>query len=72
MTTVAFYREEDGSCPFMDWFDELRTKVQDNSYLRLERLPERGHESRDPKRISCAMANQELALLAIANIRGCA
>jgi hypothetical protein len=39
-TKVALYREEDGSCPFIDWFDKLPAKVQDKCYLRLERLRE--------------------------------
>ena len=28
-TRVALYREEDGSCPFVEWFDKLPAKVQD-------------------------------------------
>lgn len=45
-TRVALYREEDGSCPFIAWFDKLPAKVQDKCYLRLERLRELGHELR--------------------------
>ena len=45
-TRVALYREEDGSCPFIEWFDNLPAKVQDKCYLRLERLREMGHELR--------------------------
>ena len=48
-TKVAFYREEDGSCPFIEWFDKLPVKVQDKCYLRLERLREMGHELRRPE-----------------------
>ena len=48
-TRVALYREEDGSCPFLEWFDELPAKVQDKCYLRLERLREKGHELRRPE-----------------------
>ena len=48
-TRVVLYREEDGSCPFLDWFSELPAKVQDKSYLRLERLREMGHELRRPE-----------------------
>ncbi len=48
-TSVALYREEDGSCPFIEWFDKLPTKVQDKCYLRLERLREMGHELRRPE-----------------------
>jgi phage-related protein len=48
-TRVIFYREEDGSCPFLDWFTELPAKVQDKAYLRLERLRDLGHELRRPE-----------------------
>jgi phage-related protein len=48
-TRVALYREEDGSCPFVEWFDELPAKAQDKCYLRLERLREVGHELRRPE-----------------------
>ena len=48
-TKVVLYREEDGSCPFLDWFNELSAKVQDKCYLRLERLREMGHELRRPE-----------------------
>ena len=48
-TKVVFFREQDGSCPFLDWFNELSPKVQDKCYLRLERLRESGHELRRPE-----------------------
>lgn len=48
-TRVALYREEDGSCPFIDWSDKLTANVQDKCYLRLERLREMGHELRRPE-----------------------
>ena len=48
-TRVALYREEDGSCPFIEWFDKLPAKVQDKCYIRLERLREMGHELRRPE-----------------------
>ena len=46
---MVLYREEDGSCPFLDWFAELPAKVQDRCYVRLERLGEKGHELRRPE-----------------------
>ena len=46
---VVLYREEDGSCPFLTWFDELAAKVRDKCYVRLERLEELGHELRRPE-----------------------
>lgn len=48
-TRVVLYREEDGSCPFLEWFAELPAKVQDKCYVRLERLREMGHELRRPE-----------------------
>jgi phage-related protein len=48
-TTVVLYREEDGSCPFLDWYGELPVKAQAKCLLRLERLRELGHELRRPE-----------------------
>jgi hypothetical protein len=48
-TGVVLYREVDGSCPFVAWFDELPATVQDKCYLRLERLREMGRELRRPE-----------------------
>ncbi|HEY6343988.1 MAG TPA: type II toxin-antitoxin system RelE/ParE family toxin [Bryobacteraceae bacterium] len=48
-TRVILYREEDGSCPFVDWFAKLPAKAQDKCYVRLERLREMGHELRRPE-----------------------
>ena len=48
-TRVVLFRDADGSCPFLEWFSELPPKVQDNCYLRLERLREMGHELRRPE-----------------------
>jgi phage-related protein len=48
-TRVVLYREEDGSCPFLEWFAELPAKAQDKCYVRLERLREMGHELRRPE-----------------------
>lgn len=49
ITRVTLYREDDGSCPFIEWFDGLPSKVQDKCYLRLERLGNVGHELRRPE-----------------------
>jgi len=46
---VVLYRDANGSCPFLEWFNELPAKVQDKCYLRLERLREMGHELRRPE-----------------------
>jgi len=48
-TRVVLYREEDGFCPFLEWFAELPAKAQDKCYVRLERLREMGHELRRPE-----------------------
>ena len=48
-TGVVLYREEDGTCPFLEWFDGLPAKAQDKCCLRLERLREIGHELRQPE-----------------------
>ena len=48
-TRVVLYQDDDGSCPFLDWFSELPTKAQDKCFLRLERLREMGHELRRPE-----------------------
>lgn len=48
-TKVVFYREENGACPFIEWFDALPAKIQDKCFLRLERLCELGHELRRPE-----------------------
>jgi hypothetical protein len=48
-TGLVLYREADGSCPFVEWFNDLPAKVQDKCYLRLERLRELGYELRRPE-----------------------
>lgn len=47
-TAVVLYCEEDGSCPCLEWLDELSVKAQAKRLLRLERLRELGHEPRRP------------------------
>jgi len=46
---VAFYRENDGTIPIVDWLDSLPEKAQDKCRLKLERLRELGHEPRRPE-----------------------
>ena len=48
-TAVVLYCEDDGSCPFLEWLDELPVKVQDKCQVRLQRLRELGHELRRPE-----------------------
>ncbi len=48
-TTVVLYCEEDGSCPFLEWLDELPVRAQAKCRLRVERLRDLGHELRRPE-----------------------
>ena len=48
-TPVVLFRDDDGSVPVLEWFEELPTKVQDKCRLRIERLAELGHELRRPE-----------------------
>jgi hypothetical protein len=48
-TKVILYRENDGSCPFLEWFDDLPVKAQAKCFVRVERLGELGHELRRPE-----------------------
>lgn len=46
---IALYAENDGSCPFLEWFELLSPKAQDKCFLRLERLRAMGHNLRRPE-----------------------
>jgi len=46
---VISYRESDGECPLMDWFDGLPAKARAKCFVRIERLTEMGHELRRPE-----------------------
>ncbi len=46
---MVFYREEDGTIPFLEWFDGLSEKAQDKCWVRIERLEELGHELHRPE-----------------------
>jgi len=48
-TRVVLYQEEDGTVPFLTWFEALPHKVQDKCRVRLERLRELGHDLRRPE-----------------------
>lgn len=48
-TKVVFFRDENGSCPLLEWFHELPVRAQDKCFLRLERLRDLGHELRRPE-----------------------
>ena len=48
-TNLIFYTEDNGSCPLLDWFDNLPEKAQDKCLVKIERLTEMGHELRRPE-----------------------
>lgn len=48
-TRLVFYREEDGTVPFLEWFETLSLKAQDKCRVKVERLKEMGHELRRPE-----------------------
>ena len=48
-TPVIFFKEADGSIPFVEWYDELPSKVQAKCRVRIERLKEQGNELRRPE-----------------------
>jgi len=49
MISVVFYRDNDGTCPLLEWLDSLPRKAQDKCVVRIERLKELGHELRRPE-----------------------
>jgi phage-related protein len=46
---VAFYREDDGNVPILEWLDSLPEKALDKCTVRIERLEQMGHELRRPE-----------------------
>jgi phage-related protein len=46
---LVFFKEDDGSVPFLQWFDGLQARAQDKCRVRLERLEQLGHELRRPE-----------------------
>jgi phage-related protein len=48
-TELVFYKDDDGSVPFLEWFDGLQARAQDKCRVRLERLEQLGHEIRRPE-----------------------
>ena len=48
LTTIIFFRDEDGSVPFPDWFGRLPDKAQVQCRARLGLLADQGHELRRP------------------------
>ena len=46
---LVFFMEDDGSVPFLEWFDGLQARAQDKCRVRLERLEQFGHELRRPE-----------------------
>ena len=48
-TKVIFFKERDGSVPFLDWLDDLPSKAQLKCIAKIERLAQEGHELRRPE-----------------------
>lgn len=46
---VLIYCEENGSCPLLDWLDDMPQKVRAKCLVRIERLSVMGHELRRPE-----------------------
>jgi hypothetical protein len=46
---VIFFREEDGTVPFVDWLAALPSAARAKCLVRLDRLEELGHELRRPE-----------------------
>ena len=47
-TEVVFFKETDGSVPFLTWLAHLQGLAREKCLLRLDRLGELGHELRRP------------------------
>lgn len=48
-TEVIFFQEENGSCPLIEWLDQLSEKARDKCIVRIERLTAMGYELRRPE-----------------------
>lgn len=48
-TEVVFFREENGTVPFVDWLSALPPVARAKCRVRLDRLEELGHEMRRPE-----------------------
>jgi len=48
-TEVVFFAEEGGSCPMIEWMDQLPEKARVKCIVRVERLAQMGHELRRPE-----------------------
>jgi len=48
-TRVVFYKDDDGTAPFLDWLDGLEDKARDKCVVKIERLAAMGHELRRPE-----------------------
>ncbi len=49
MIVLLFFREDDGTTPFLDWFRALPVKAQDRCRERIGRLRELGNVLRRPE-----------------------
>lgn len=46
--TIVFFRDDDGSTPFLEWFDRLPTQAKVQCRVRLQLLADQGHMLRRP------------------------
>lgn len=48
-TKVIFFKESNGTVPFLEWLDDLPSKVQLKCLVKIERLQQEGHTLRRPE-----------------------
>jgi hypothetical protein len=48
MTAIVFFRDEDGSAPFLGWYERLPERAKVQCRARLGLLAEQGHQLRRP------------------------
>ena len=48
MITIVFFKEEDQSTPFLEWFSDLPVKAKIQCRARLQLLADEGHLLRRP------------------------
>ena len=69
-TKVILYCEEDGSCPFLEWIEQLPVKAQDKCLVRWSGSANWVTNCGGRKRICCAMASTNSVRACWASITG--
>ncbi len=62
ITRVVFFKESDGSVPFLEWFEGLPNHARDQCLAKLTLLRSFGHELRRPSADNLAGGIHELRL----------